>query len=150
MNDQHFFMFIGRYQHNIDDKGRLAVPVKFRQKLNAGAVVTRGLDSCLFLFSAEEWKKMADKLMNLPISQAKTRAFARLMLAGAFEVDFDSQGRINLPDYLMQYAGLKKKAVVAGLYNRIEIWDDKTWEAYSARTERESDKIAESLGELGV
>ena len=143
-------MFIGEYQHNIDKKGRLAVPVKFRQRLKKGAVVTKGLDNCLFLYPQEEWKKLADKLINLPLSQARSRAFARLMLAGAYEVKTDSQGRINLPNYLLNYAHLKKRATVAGLYNRIEIWDSGVWARYKTMAERDSEKIAESLGELGV
>ena len=111
-------MFIGEFKHNIDEKGRLAIPVKFRSDLAKGAVVTRGLDDCLFVYTLEEWEKLANKLSNLPISQAKARAFARLMLAGAMDVVPDKQGRINLPEYLRQYAGLKKEVIVAGLYNR--------------------------------
>ena len=138
-------MFIGEYQHAIDDKGRIAVPAKFRAQLKSGAVVTRGLDSCLFLYTKEEWEKLAGKLINLPISQAKSRAFARLMLAGAHEVETDNQGRINVPDHLIAYAKLRRKAVVAGLYNRIEIWDASAWARYKSRAEKESDAIAESL-----
>lgn len=143
-------MFIGEYQHTIDEKGRLAIPAKFRRELESGAVVTRGIDECLFLYSTIEWKKLAEKVMNLPLAQSKSRAFARLMLAGAFEVVVDGQGRINVPEYLLQYAHLKKKTVIAGLYNRIEIWDQTLWKKYQANAERDSEKIAESLGELGV
>lgn len=143
-------MFIGEYHHNIDDKGRLAVPVKFRSELAKGAVVTRGLDHCLFLYTKDEWEKLAAKLAQLPISQANTRAFARLMLAGAMDVDVDKQGRVILPDYLRKYATIKKKVVVAGLYNRMELWDAQAWEKYKLGTERNSGDIAEALGELGV
>jgi len=143
-------MFIGEYHHNIDTKGRLAVPVKFRKDLKQGAVVTRGLDNCLFLYTKSEWKKLADKLAALPISKANTRAFARLMLAGAMDVKVDGQGRVILPDYLRQYASVKKKVVVTGLYNRLEIWDKAVWEKYKASTERDSTDIAEALGEIGV
>ncbi len=139
-------MFIGEYQHSIDDKGRLAIPAKFRAQLKSGAVITRGLDSCLFLYTKDEWANLASKLINLPISQAKSRAFARLMLAGAHEVEIDSQGRINVPDHLIVYAKLSKKAVVAGLYNRIEIWDAGKWSRYKVQAEKDSEKIAESLG----
>lgn len=128
----------------------MAVPVKFRSDLAKGAVVTRGLDSCLFVYSMEEWKKLADKLSKLPISQANTRAFARLMLAGAMDVELDKQGRFVLPEYLRKYAGVNKKVVVAGLYNRLEIWDEEAWEKYKQGTEKESSDIAEALGELGV
>jgi MraZ protein len=143
-------MFIGEYQHTIDEKGRLAVPVTFRRILKDGAVVTRGLDNCLFLYHHQEWKKLAGKLVDLPLGKAKSRAFARLMLAGAHEVVIDTQGRINLPLHLIHYAGLKKRAVVAGLYNRIEIWDVARWTKYKVQAEKETDAIAESLGELGV
>ncbi|MFZ6035899.1 MAG: division/cell wall cluster transcriptional repressor MraZ [Patescibacteria group bacterium] len=143
-------MFIGEYHHSIDEKGRLAVPVKFRRELAKGAVVTRGLDNCLFLYTATEWKVLADKLAKLPISKANTRAFARLMLAGAMDVEIDGQGRIVVPDYLRTYAGMKKKVVIAGLYNRLEIWDETKWDQYKAGTEKQSGDIAEALGELGV
>lgn len=143
-------MFIGEYKHNLDDKGRMAVPSKFRKSLSGGAVVTRGLDNCLFLYPKKEWGEIAKKLSALPISQAKARAFARLMLAGAMDVQFDNQGRINLPEYLREFAGLKKKAVVAGLYDRLEIWDEANWDKFKISVEKDSANIAESLGELGV
>ncbi|MDD5342100.1 MAG: division/cell wall cluster transcriptional repressor MraZ [Patescibacteria group bacterium] len=143
-------MFIGEYHHNLDEKGRVAVPVKFRTDLSKGAVVTRGLDNCLFLYTKEEWTKLADRLAKLPISQANTRAFARLMLAGAMDADVDKQGRVILPDYLRKYASIKKKVVIAGLYNRLEIWDALVWEKYKLGTEKNSGDIAEALGELGV
>jgi len=143
-------MFIGEYNHNLDNKGRLAVPIKFRGDLKKGAVVTKGLDGCLFLYTLEEWKILADKLSRLPISQSNTRAFSRLMLAGAMDVQIDKQGRIVIPDYLRKFAGLKKKTVINGLYNRLEIWDEGKWENYKNKTEKESDNIAEKLAELGV
>ena len=143
-------MFIGEYKHNLDNKGRMAVPSKFRKILKGGAVVTRGLDNCLFLYPKKEWKIIAEKLSGLPISQAKARAFARLMLAGAMDVDFDNQGRINLPEYLRKFAGLKKKAIIAGLYDRLEIWDEAAWNKFKTGAEKESASIAEALGELGV
>ena len=143
-------MFIGEYNHNLDNKGRLAVPVKFRDDLKKGAVVTKGLDGCLFLYTMSEWKILAEKLSKLPISQSNTRAFARLMLAGAMDVQIDKQGRIVLPDYLRKYATLKKKIIINGLYNRLEIWDENNWEKYKKITEKESGDIAEKLGELGV
>jgi len=147
---KYFKMFIGEYNHNLDDKGRVAVPVKFRLLLREGAVVTKGLDSCLFLYTKKEWQELAVKLAKLPIGPANTRAFSRLMLAGAMDVDFDNQGRIMLPEYLRKFAGLKKKLVIAGLYNRLEIWDEKAWQKYKQGTEEKSADIAEALGELGV
>ncbi|HLD31172.1 MAG TPA: division/cell wall cluster transcriptional repressor MraZ [Patescibacteria group bacterium] len=143
-------MFIGEYKHTIDEKGRLAVPVKFRAQLSGGAVVTRGLDNCLFLYTEEEWKNLAERLAKLPIGKANSRAFARLMLAGAMDVSLDKQGRVILPDYLRKYAAVGKNVVVAGLYNRLEIWDEAKWEEYKSGTESSSGDIAEQLGELGV
>lgn len=143
-------MFIGEYQHTIDEKGRMAVPVKFRKLLAKGAVVTKGLDNCLFLYTKDEWEVIAQKLASLPISQSNSRAFARLMLAGAMDVTIDKQGRILLPEYLRTFAKMGKKAVIAGLYNRLEIWDNKQWENYKKGTETKSNSIAEALGELGV
>lgn len=141
---------IGEYKHNLDDKGRLAIPVKFRADLKKGAVVTRGLDNCLFLYTKAEWNKLAEKLATLPFSQANSRAFARLMLAGAMDVEFDTQGRAVLPEYLRQFASLKKSVVIAGLYSRLEIWDADKWNAYKEQTEKQSGEIAERMGELGV
>lgn len=143
-------MFIGEYSHNLDDKGRLAVPAKFRAALRGGAVVTRGLDNCLFLYPKKQWDVLVKKLANLPVSQSKARAFNRFMMAGAMAVDFDNQGRIILPEYLRKFASLNKKAIVAGLYDRLEIWDEELWNQYKASTEKESVNIAETLGELGV
>ena len=143
-------MFIGEYNHNLDDKGRVAVPAKFRATLKGGAVVTRGLDNCLFLYTKKEWQELAGKLAKLPISKSNTRAFARLMLAGAMDVDFDNQGRIMLPEYLRKFAGLKKNLIIAGLYDRLEIWDEAAWNKYKKGTEKKSTDIAEALGELGV
>jgi len=141
-------MFIGEYRHNVDNKGRLALPAKFRSILQKGAVVTKGLENCLFVYSKEEWQKLAEKLAALPISKANHRAFSRLMLAGAMDVAPDKQGRALLPDYLRKYAGLKKKVVIAGLYNRLEIWDEAAWEKYKQSMEKSSEDIAEKLGEL--
>jgi len=143
-------MFIGEFQHNLDDKGRIAIPSKFRLPLKKGAVVTRGLDNCLFLYTKTEWEKLASKLAALPISQANSRAFARLMLAGAMDVEVDKQGRVVLPEYLRAFAELKKDVVVAGLYSRVEIWDKTKWNTYKSQTEKNSNEIAERMAELGV
>ena len=143
-------MFIGEYTHNLDNKARIAIPAKFRDKLSGGVIITRGLDQCLFVYSKNEWEILAQKLTKLPLSQANSRAFVRLMLAGAMDSILDSQGRILVPDYLRSYARLKKQVIVAGLYNRIEIWDADIWKEYKAKTEGSSDEIAEKLGELGI
>lgn len=142
--------FFGEFTYSLDEKKRISLPPKFRKVLGKKAVLTKGLDQCLFLYSEKEWGILAKKLSKLPLSQADARGFARLMLAGAMEVEIDNLGRILIPDYLKDYAGLKKKVVVAGVYNRIEIWDEEKWRQYKERTEREVGDIAERLRELGV
>lgn len=141
-------MFIGEFRHTLDDKGRLAIPVKFRAALAEGAVVTRGLDRSLFLYPKADWEKLAAKIAALPLSQSDTRAFARLMLAGAMDVETDKSGRVTIPEYLREYAGLSKDLVVTGLYDRLEIWDEKAWNEYSTKTEGASNDIAERLGSV--
>ena len=143
-------MLLGEFKHNLDIKGRMAIPAKFRDKLEAGAIITRGIDNCLFVFANNEWEILAKKLVALPLAQANSRAFARLMLAGATDVELDNQGRILIPDYLRKYAGLSKSVIVAGLYNRIEVWDEAAWTTYKVKTESSSEEIAEQLGELGI
>lgn len=143
-------MFIGEYNHQIDDKGRISVPVKFRNDLVKGAVVTRGLDSSLFLLPLEEWGKLADSLANLPLGKSNSRAFARLMLAGAMDVKLDKQGRFIVPEYLRGYADLKKKVVIVGVNTRLELWNNEKWEAYRSQTEADAESIAEQLGDLGI
>ena len=143
-------MLTGEYKHSIDAKRRLAVPAKFRKELGSGAVLTRGLDNCLFVFSKKQWPEFAEKLGHMPWGQKDNRAFVRLFLASAVEVDFDSLGRILVPDGLADYAGLKKEAVITGVFNRLEVWDEKSWEMYKSNLEKNSDKIAEKLGELGI
>ena len=141
---------IGEYTHTIDAKKRLAIPSKLRKELGAKAVITRGLDNCLFIYPFKEWQKLVDKLSNLPIGQRDTRGFGRLMLAGASEADLDSLGRVLIPDYLKKYAQLKRNVVIAGVYNRLEIWDEARWNTFKRQSEKDVDNIAERLGELGV
>lgn len=143
-------MFLGEYKHSMDKKGRIAIPAKFRDKLGRGAIITRGIDKCLFVFPKNEWNKLAKKLMELPISQARSRAFVRLMLSGAADVKFDVQGRILLPEHLKKYAGLSKNIIIAGLYNRIEMWNKSEWDEYKNKTESESEEIAEQMGNMGI
>lgn len=143
-------MLIGEYNHNLDEKGRLAIPAKFRAVLKKGAVVTKGLDGCLFLYGKEQFAKIAAHLAALPISQSKARAFARHMLAGAMDLEFDNQGRITLPEYLRQFSKLKRKVIVSGLYDHLEIWDEASWNKYKTESEKNTDAIAEELGNLGI
>lgn len=143
-------MLLGEYKHNLDPKGRVAIPAKFRDKFEAGAIVTRGLDHCLFIFSKSEWESLVQKIISLPLAQADSRAFSRLMLAGATDVMLDVQGRILIPDSLRDYAHLKKQVVVTGMYTRVELWDADAWNTYKTKTESAADEIAEKLGELGI
>lgn len=143
-------MFIGEYSHNIDEKGRLAIPSKIRRDLGSGAVVTRGIDNCLWLFPKKEWQTLAEKLSALPLTDADSRAFSRLMLAGAMEVEFDTQGRALVPGYLRDYSGLKKQAIIAGLYNRLEIWDASSWKLYKEKAENQTNQITKHLADLGI
>jgi len=136
-------MFIGEYHHNIDEKGRLALPTKFRKDLAKGIVVTRGLDHCLFVYTQEMWEKMAGRIANLPMNQKNNRAFARLMMAGAMDSKIDGQGRVVLPDYLRTFGGLTKNVVVAGVQDRLEIWDEIAWARYTKDAEQHSEEIAE-------
>ena len=143
-------MFIGEYKYNLDIKNRLALPSKFRKLFNTGAVITKGLDNCLFIYTIKEWNKLSEKLANLPFSQAKSRAFSRMILAGAMDVKVDKQGRIILPDYLKNFAEINKRVVIAGLYNRLEVWDEKLWYKYQKNSEKDSTGIAEGLSSLGI
>lgn len=143
-------MLIGEYKHTLDDKKRLSLPVKFRQELGKKIVVTRGLEGCLFVYSQKEWKAIAQQLGNLGMGQSGTRGFARFMLAGASEVDVDSAGRMLIPDFLRDFAELKGKVVFAGVQTRVEIWNERQWDAYTRRIEKEADVLAEQLGGIGA
>lgn len=142
-------MFIGEYTYSLDTKRRLGIPAKIRKSLGKKAVITRGLDKCLFLFSTSEWDKLAERLSQLPMSKADARGLARIMLAGATDVIIDSLGRILIPDYLKKYAGLKKKAIITGISNRVEIWDEMLWEDYKTKAEKDMGDMAERLTEIG-
>jgi MraZ protein len=143
-------MIIGQYNFNLDPKKRLTVPIKFRNVLSDGAILTRGIDGCLFLYPQKQWDELAEKLSKLPLSQLSARSFSRVMIAGAMDVKLDSLGRILIPDYLKDYAKLDKKVVIAGLYDRIEIWDEERWKKYGDTTDVQVENIAEGLKELGI
>lgn len=143
-------MLTGEYAHNLDPKRRLSIPAKLRKELGRGAVLTRGLDACLFVFPLKDWQALAAKLRMLPIGQQDSRAFARLLLSGAVTVQFDSLGRILIPEYLASYAHLERQVVVAGVLSRLEVWDQHRWTSYKAKLEKDSNAIAEKLGGLGV
>ena len=138
-------MLIGEYNHTLDPKKRLAIPAKLRKEIGDRAVLTRGLDNCLFLFSIKEWEPLAEKISKLPMGQQDGRGFARLLLSGAVDVELDQLGRVLVPDYLRDYAGLKKAVIVAGVGSRLEIWDAEAWAKYKSNLESNADAIAEKL-----
>jgi len=143
-------MFIGEYKHTIDAKKRLSLPVKFRKEVGKNMVITRGFDNCLYVYPTIEWKKVADKLRALSMGQSDTRGFTRFMLSGALDVTLDSLGRILVPDFLREFAQLKSKVVVVGINDHIEIWNDRAWDQYKKRIEKQADVLAEKLGEIGA
>ncbi|MEW5907642.1 MAG: division/cell wall cluster transcriptional repressor MraZ [Patescibacteria group bacterium] len=143
-------MLIGEYKHSLDPKKRVAIPAKFRKEIGKKAVITRGLDQCLFIYPMNEWGKVAEKLSELPTGSSDTRNFVRLFLSGASDVEIDALGRVLIPDYLKKFAGLKEKAVIVGMHKRLEIWSEENWENYKQRIEKQTDILAEKLGELGV
>ena len=143
-------MLIGEYKHTLDIKKRLSVPSKWREDLGSKLIVTRGLDNCLFVYPQAQWRKITEKVSQLPLGQADTRSFNRFFLSGAVEVEVDSVGRILVPDFLKDFAGLDSKVVLAGIYDRVEIWAENKWEEYKSRIEGQADQLAEKLGEIGV
>ncbi|NLA08370.1 MAG: division/cell wall cluster transcriptional repressor MraZ [Parcubacteria group bacterium] len=143
-------MLIGEYHYNLDAKGRLAIPAKLRHNLGENAIVTRGLDSCLFVYPSKEWDVLIERLNSLPLTKSDSRAFSRFMLAGAIETDIDQQGRILIPDHLRKFASLNKKVVIVGVNNRLEIWDENLWNEYRLKTERDVNEIAEKLIDFGI
>lgn len=143
-------MLIGEYKHSLDPKKRMAIPARFRKEIGKKAVITRGQDQCLCVYPIEEWEKVAEKLSGLPTGSADTRNFVRLFLSGATDVEIDALGRILIPDNLKKFANLKDKVVIVGVYKRLEIWNEENWENYRERIEKQTDVLAEKLGELGV
>lgn len=142
-------MLIGEYIYTIDQKKRIAIPSKMRKVLGKRVVITTGLDNCLVIYPLQEWQKLTKKLENLPNGQVDARGLVRIMLSGAVDVEFDKLGRILIPDYLKNYAFLKKNVAILGLSNRIEIWDEKKWKEYKKKTEKEIGDIASRLQQLG-
>ncbi|WP_026692130.1 division/cell wall cluster transcriptional repressor MraZ [Peribacillus kribbensis] len=138
-------MFMGEYHHNIDIKGRIIVPAKFRDSLGEDFVLTRGLDQCLFGYPKEEWKLLEEKLKALPLTKKDARAFTRFFFSGATECELDKQGRINIPSPLTAYAHLEKECVILGVSNRIEIWSKPLWEDYFTNSEDSFAEIAENM-----
>ena len=138
-------MLIGEYYHTLDKKGRVIVPSRFREKLGESFLVTRGLDSCLFLYPRQEWESIENKLRSLPFTRAETRAFLRIFFSGASEVEIDKQGRVLVPLLLREHAHLNKDVVFIGVSNRAEIWGKEIWEGYSSKSNLSFEQVAEKL-----
>ncbi len=143
-------MFIGEYEHTLDEKKRVSLPKAFRAGLGKKMVMTRGLDNCLFVYSMSAWERVAAKLQELSFAQADTRGFNRFILSGAAEVEVDAAGRILIPDHQKEFAGLGKTVIFAGVSDRVEVWDAAVWKSYKARIEKQADAMAEKLGEIGA
>lgn len=143
-------MLIGEHTHTLDSKKRLSLPAKFRKELGTSVVVTRGLDSCVFVYSKKEWVHFAQKLGELSMGQSDTRAFNRFILGGAVEVDIDKAGRILIPDFLKDFAELDNRVIVVGITNRVELWNEEVWRQYQAGVEKKADALAEKLGDIGM
>lgn len=143
-------MFMGEYQHGLDDKNRLIMPARFREELGLRFIVTKGLDACLFVYPLSQWEKLQQELGSLSFTKADSRAFVRLFFSGASECELDKQGRIVIPGNLKEYAHLDKDCVVLGVSNRVEIWGKDVWAKYSTDAEGSYEEIAEKLEGLGI
>jgi MraZ protein len=141
----------GEFRHALDDRGRVAIPVRFRARLSQGATLARWLDGCLAIFPADAWEELAEKLQALPTTNAAARQFGRFMSSGAVEVELDKQGRVLVPSYLRQYAAIEPgEVVVVGALNRLEIWAPSAWQPYRSKIEDEPEALAEHLADLGI
>jgi len=140
-------MFLGQFEHTIDEKGRLIIPAKFREHLGSDFVITFGLDVCLFVYPLEEWKTLAESLKSLPLGQRDARAFKRILFSQATNCSLDDQGRVIITKYLRDYAQVKREVMVVGVSDRIEIWGKERWQEYSKEIESSYEDIAERIYE---
>lgn len=143
-------MFIGEYQHTLDDKGRIIIPSKFREELGEAFVMTKGLDNCLFVYPKPEWIILEEKLKALPLTNRDARAFVRFFFSGASECALDKQGRVLVPPNLREHSKLDKDAVVIGVSTRMEIWSKDEWDTYNDDDNLSYDSIAENMAALGI
>lgn len=143
-------MFMGEYRHNIDEKGRLIIPAKFRNELGEHFIVTRGLEKCLYVYSETEWNRIVSKIKTLPFTKKDVRTFVRSFFSGATECEFDRQGRINITSPLVSYADIEKECVVIGANDRIEIWSKNGWDNFFLENEDKIEDIAENLFSGGI
>lgn len=142
-------MFYGEYEHSLDNKGRLIVPSKIREIAKNNYIekffITRGLDKCLFMFGEEEWKNQESRFRNLSFTKRESRSFNRLFFSGTTEIEIDKQGRILIPKYLKDFAGIKSAIVIIGVSNRIEIWAKEIWQEFYKTQQGSFEEIAEKL-----
>lgn len=143
-------MFIGEYRHTLDEKGRLIIPAKFRERLGETFVMTRGLERCLFVYPLSEWQALEGKLKKLPFTKKDARAFTRFFFSGASDCELDKQGRVTISSVLRDYAAIEKECVIIGVSNRIEVWNKETWEQYVSESEQSFAEISESLIDFDV
>lgn len=138
-------MLQGEYRHNIDEKGRVIIPSKIRVEMGEKIVITRGLDGCLFGYNEKNWNEIMDKLNSLPFTKRDARNFTRFLTSGAITLEFDKQGRINIPDFLSSYANLSREVVIIGVVNRIEIWSKENWDNFMSNNIDSLSDISENL-----
>ena len=143
-------MLMGEYLHSVDVKGRIILPVDFREELGTTFIITKGLDRCLFVYHQSEWKILSEKLKQLPLSKPEARAFVRFFFSGARQLECDKQSRFLVPGNLRDYAMLEKDVVLIGVSNRIEVWNKVQWEAYNDEINPMVTTIAETLTDLGI
>ena len=143
--NDHLIMFLGEYFHTFDTKNRISVPSKFRKDLGRVVVVTRGLDHCLYVYSRKAWEREAQAHATAVNGSAARRGLARLFLAGSSEVEVDRTGRVLIPEHLKSFASIREKAVIAGVADRVEIWEEGAWKKYTADIERDADTFAEKV-----
>lgn len=150
MNRGETKLFIGEYEHSVDSKGRVIMPVKLREDIGEKFIVTKGLDGCLFAYSISEWTNFEEKLKTLPLTNKNARDFVRFFLSGAVECEIDKQGRFLIPSNLREYATLEKEINIIGVGTRIEIWNREEWKKYSSDENISADEIAENMTMLGI
>jgi len=142
-------VFTGEYRHSVDEKGRLAIPAKFRSQLSSGAFVSRWIDGCLAIHTRAGWEALEERVSGLPITDARARLFQRQIFAGAIEAEIDRQGRVLVPSYLRDEAGLAGEAVVVGVRDHAEIWAPERWAEYR-RPMADPQAFADAIAGLGI
>ena len=138
-------MLIGEYRHTLDAKKRISVPANFRKELGKKVVITKGLENCLFVYPDKSWQKVSVEVGNLPMNQADARGYSRFIFGSAVETEVDAMGRVLISDFQKDFAGLKTKVVIVGMMDRVEIWDERKWNEYAGRVEKQAEAMAEKL-----